>query len=270
MKFDGNEGIKLLKEAFNEFAAKQTATIEKTLIGLEGVQAEIEALVQSGNPSPEELEAVIKGALVDALTQDDVENIVADVQELLAGEKTSTGISLLLSSFDASEMDQTIESLVSSLKDPQVAMQIAQGLKQSLNQPGQDDMGAALSAAASQLPLPEPFKMMVEMQADRFGSFLDNAKHMSEDEIANAVMGFADEIPTTMISQTLYGITASMSPEAVSQLLMSAAASLPTPQEAGQAYAALMGTSPKKADNDNTPKRGGGNGGFKFGGNKPK
>ena len=277
MSFQDNGGFKMLKEAFNEFATKQAPLMGKgNQIG-EAVMVEIQTMISRGKmPSQNDMNDVVKKAVAKVITRQDIENLTADVRDLLTGTKTSTGIAMVLGSLDVSQVDKMVTDFVDSMKDPQQGLQIAKAIKDMANQPGIDDLGPQLSALIDGAPLPAAIKPLVEMQADRFARFVENAKFMSEQDIADAVARFADEIPTKMVSDMLYGVASSMSAETVSELLASAAASLPTPEKAGDLYDAAMGNTGNKpadkpANNDNAPKKDnkGGNP-FKFGNKGPK
>lgn len=258
MSFQKDNGMKMLKEAFNEFAAKQAPLVKKFDSIGQIVMVEVQNLLSKGQmPTEKDMNELAVKAVAQVVTQGDVENLVADVQDLLAGEKTSTGIAMILGSLDLGQIDRGVQEAVASLKDPQVGMQVAQAIKQLLDQYDSTELGFQISAMASQLPIPAQFKPMVDVQLDRFSRFLDSAKWMSDEDIAAAVAGIADEIPTQVVSQMLYGATASMSPEAVSSILANVAASLPSPEEAGKMYADAVGISPKTPSNDDDkPKKG--------------
>lgn len=270
MSFQNNDGFKMLKEAFNEFAQKQAPLMGKGNQISQAMMQEVQDMLSRGQmPSQNDMNGLVKKAVARVITRQDIESLTEDVRDLLTGTKTSTGIAMIMGSLDMSQIDKMVTDFVDSMKDPQQSLQIAKAIKDMANQPGVEDLGAQLSALIDGAPLPGALKPLAEMQVDRFARFVENAKFMSEQDIADAVSRFADEIPTKMVSDMLFGIAASMSPETVSQLLASAAASLPTPQEAGDRYEAAVGISSGNNKPANNKKDGKGGAPFKFG-NGPK
>lgn len=227
-----NDAFDPLKDIFNRFKSKYDP---------KDISARVtRSLAAGGKKAVEHARQEFPKTFISQFTQ--------DFYDMVIGQETSDAISNFVRSVDEEKVKNTIDQLVSSLKDEQKALDLASKLKFISNKVPVDQIGPQLDLLVSMLNLPPIGQVIFSTFLDQFKPILQEIKDAPEEEIAQRIMQLADMIPGDMIAAQIANITDQFTPERVSKEINNLVGKLPAPQIVADTAHILGQTAEKHLD----------------------
>jgi len=208
-----NPGFRSLREAFKNFANKYS----KDDLGARAIRS----LAAGGEA------AVDRG--MKEFPKTFVNQLANDLYGLITSQEVADGVSETVRSFDEEKVKEMLDGVVGKLKDYDTALKLAGKVKEILNKNSPDDLEAALDAMLDKGGAPMGQRMMVVMLFSQFKPVLENMKNATDEEIANQLITFADQIPVDAIAEQVGAMTREVTPERVSKQAHDIVGGLPSP-----------------------------------------
>ena len=209
-----NPGFRLLKQAFDKFAAKYDGG---------DMAARVVRSVAAGGKA-----AVDHG--MQEFPKTFVSQMAKDFYNLLSSQDVSDGISSAVRSFDEEKVKEMVDGMIANLKDRDRALEIAKQVKEALKKASATDIEAQLDGILQMSNVPLEMRMLFMAFFDQAKPIIDGMKHDSEEEIADKIMELADQIPADMIAAQVAAMTREVTPERVSKQAHDIVGAMPSPQ----------------------------------------
>lgn len=204
-------GFNILKDAFDRFVQEQKDSdiegrIVRTLAG--GAKATVE-----------------KGT--EEFPKEFIETLAGDFYNFVSSQEVADGISISARSFDEEKVKELLDQSIDMLKQDDIALKIAQSIKDTLEKTPTDDLEHLIDAAMKDSPMGT--RMLVKVFFEQVKPQIDEMRELSAEDIAERLKMMAETIPTDALAAQIAAVTREITPERVSKQAHDLVGKLPTP-----------------------------------------
>jgi len=214
MEDNNNNEFNSIRDAFTKFAAK--------LNDAHIVERVVRTVATGGKAAVDQGLQEFPPAFVSQVAQ--------DVYGLITSQEIANGISSTVRSLDEEKVKDALDALVNRIKDPEVALDIAEKVKMLLDKSSSIDIQGQMDGLLDMVNVPQNARFIVSIFLSQAGPVLDSMRNDSVEEIAAKITGFADLIPSDVIAEQVAGFTRQVTPEKISKETNALVGKLPSPK----------------------------------------